>query len=208
MIIELKDRKITCTPEEYREMLLKGLIGDGPIWTGNAVDKAPEPPGPEDYLTECLMNRRAQRTPISLTETLRDRHRDEEILRCLDLMPHSRPHSKMAEDFERDLFVTMRVWGVSKVYVVQETTTDKNGIARWDLWFQRDRPEGKPCTEHDFQNLLDMSDAEFSRLPYSPNKYVVEEWRKELQTIRSTKKPFPTAPCKSATSLVPDEENI
>lgn len=44
MIIELEDRKIFCTPEEYREMLLKGLIGDGPIWTGNVVDKAPEPP--------------------------------------------------------------------------------------------------------------------------------------------------------------------
>lgn len=174
MIIELKDRKITCTPEEYREMLLKGLIGDTP-------DK---PLGHTDlgtYINECLMNRRAQRTPISLTETLRDRHRDEEILRSLDLMPHSRPHTKMAEDFERDLFVTMRVWGVSKVYVVQEATTDENGIPRWDLWFQRDRPEGKECTEHDFQNLLDMSDAEFSRLPYSPNKYVVEEWRKEMK---------------------------
>lgn len=205
MIIELKDRKITCTPEEYREMLLKGLIGDGPIWTGNTADKPLGHTDMEDYMAECLKNRR---TPISLTETLRDRHRDEEILRSLDLMPHNRPHSKMAEDFERDLFVTMRVWGVSKVYVVQETTTDKNGIARWDLWFQRDRPEGKECTEHDFQNLLDMSDAEFSRLPYSPNKYVVEEWRKELQTIRSEKKPFPTAPCKSATGLVPDEENV
>lgn len=43
MIVELKDRKITCTPEEYREMLLKGLIGDGPIWTGNPADK-PLPP--------------------------------------------------------------------------------------------------------------------------------------------------------------------
>lgn len=209
MIIELKDRKITCTPEEYREMLLKGLIGDGPIWTGNkAADTPPKFPDPEDYMAECLKNLRAQRTPISLTETLRDRHRDEEILRCLDLMPHNRPHSKMAEDFERDLFVTMRIWRVSKVYVVQETTTDKNGIPRWDLWFQRDRPEGKACTEHDFQNLLDMSDAEFSRLPYSPNKYVVEEWRNELRNIRSEKKPFPTAPCKSATGLVPDGENV
>lgn len=148
------------------------------------------------------------RTPISLTETLMTRHRDEEILRCLDLMPHSRPHSKMAEDFERDLFVTMRIWGVSKVYVVQETTTDGNGIARWDLWFQKDRPEGKECTEHDFQNLLDMSDVEFSRLPYSPNKYVVEEWRDELRRIRSAKKPFPTAPFNSTGTLVPDEDNV
>lgn len=41
MIVELKDRKITCTPEEYREMLLKGLIGDGPIWTGNTADTPP-----------------------------------------------------------------------------------------------------------------------------------------------------------------------
>lgn len=47
MIIELKDRKITCTPEEYREMLLKGLIGDGPIWTGNTVAGIPPvQPGP------------------------------------------------------------------------------------------------------------------------------------------------------------------
>lgn len=38
MIIELKDRRIFCTPEEYREMLLKGLIGDGPIWTGDNAE--------------------------------------------------------------------------------------------------------------------------------------------------------------------------
>lgn len=53
MIIELKDRKIICTPEEYREMLLKGLIGDGPIWTGNtAADTPPKFPDPEDYMAK------------------------------------------------------------------------------------------------------------------------------------------------------------
>jgi hypothetical protein len=178
---ELKSYDLVDIQDYRGEVYLKPDVDKKIAELNRKLTEKGHPPrfsDPEDYMAECLRNRR---TPISLTETLRDRHRDEEILRSLDLMPHSRPHTKMAEDFERDLFVTMRIWHVSKVYVVQETTTDENGIPRWDLWFQRDRPEGKECTEHDFQNLLDMSDAEFSHLPYSPNKYVVEEWRKEMK---------------------------
>ena len=57
MIIELSDRRIFCTPEEYREMLLNGLIGDGPIWTGNrAADTPPKFPDPEDKLCAHTMD--------------------------------------------------------------------------------------------------------------------------------------------------------
>lgn len=71
---------------------------------------------------------------------------------------------------ERDLFVHMKAWHVSKVYFWDEYHTmngtyrwDVNGTYRWDLCFGPVMPEGVACREHDFTNLVEMSNLEFER---------------------------------------------
>ena len=43
------------------------------------------------------------------------------------------------------------------------------------------RPLGTQCTEHDFNNLLEMSDEEFNALPPSLNTGLIKSWREMMR---------------------------
>lgn len=116
------------------------------------------------------------------------------------------PWAAFASKFERKLFEFMRFHLISKVFITEEGHSEGGTYTR-SLVLHVERPDGEAHTEHDFEKLLGMSDDEFQHLPGSPNKDVVESWRKELRNIRSAKKPFPTAPFNSTGDLVPDEDN-
>ena len=106
--------------------------------------------------------------------------------------PVKSPSAEMARRMERDLFIHMKAWHVSKVYFWDEYHTLNgtyrwavDGTYRWDLCFGPVMPEGVDCREHDFTNLVEMSNLEFERfvrsLPPSPNVDVVREWRREMR---------------------------
>lgn len=122
-----------------------------------------------------------RKIPISLDwgKIRDDSELDPEIFK-----PVKAPSAEMARRMERDLFVRMKAWHVSKVYMWDEYHTE-NGTYRWDMCFGPVRPEGVACREHDFTNLVNMSNMEFERfvrsLPPSPNTDVVREWRKEMR---------------------------
>lgn len=122
-----------------------------------------------------------KKIPISLDwgKIRDDSELDQEIFK-----PVKMPGVEMARRLERDLFVRMKAWHVSKVYFWDEYHTE-NGTYRWDMYFGPVMPEGVACREHDFTNLVNMSNMEFERfvrsLPPSPNVDVVREWRREMR---------------------------
>lgn len=90
----------------------------------------------------------------------------------------------MAQDIERKMFTYMLFAGISKVYVWTETETvdtDTTHMCTLTWHFGEHRPSHSWCTEHDFQNLLDMSDEEFAQLPSSPNTGLVKSWREMMR---------------------------
>ena len=96
-------------------------------------------------------------------------------------IPDSRlPVVRMAQEMERKVFTYCLFMGISKVYMWTETRTDGN---MWSMeWrFDEHRPSGHYCTEHDFTNLLEMSDEEFDKLPTSPNTGLVKSWREMMK---------------------------
>lgn len=99
-------------------------------------------------------------------------------------MPDTRrPVVHMAQELERKIFTFCLVMGISKIYVWDETET-RNGV--WTIVWRFDdrRPHGHMCTEHDFTNLIEMSDAEFDALPPSPNTGLVKSWREMMRANR------------------------
>lgn len=90
---------------------------------------------------------------------------------------------RLAQDFERKMFTFMLLAGISKVYTWTESEVHDN-IFRVTMRFDDVRPMNTQCTEHDFSNLLEMSDEEFSALPPSPNTGLVKSWR---ETMRNRK---------------------
>jgi len=91
-----------------------------------------------------------------------------------------RPVVRMAQELERKIFTYMLFCGLSKIYVWTETHMNGN---MWSMeWkFDDHRPSYSYCTEHDFQNLIDMSDEEFNALPPSPNTGLVKSWREMMR---------------------------
>lgn len=96
-------------------------------------------------------------------------------------LPDTRRHVvRMAQELERKIFTYMLFCGISKIYVWTETHMNGN---MWSMEYHFDdhRPSYSYCTEHDFQNLIDMSDEEFDALPPSPNTGLVKSWREMMR---------------------------
>ena len=87
---------------------------------------------------------------------------------------------RLAQEIERKMFTFMLLAGISKVYVLTESSVDDN-IYSAKLRFDDVRPMDTQCTEYDFNNLLEMSDEEFSALPPSPNTGLVKSWREMMR---------------------------
>lgn len=101
---------------------------------------------------------------------------------------------KMAHDIERNMFFFMTEKHIKKIYVVHEFVYDPpmtpnilewNGTCRFDMWLSEELPLGQECTEHDFSNLLKMSNSEFENLlkkcsQYDDNGIYVKMWREEM----------------------------
>lgn len=127
------------------------------------------------------METQKRRIPINLDwgKIRDDSELDPEIFK-----PVKTPSVEMARRMERDLFVHMKAWHVSKVYFWDEYHTE-NGTYRWDMCFGPVMSKGVACREHDFTNLVEMSNLEFESfvhsLPPSPNVDVVREWRREIR---------------------------
>ena len=83
---------------------------------------------------------------------------------------------RLAQEIERKMFTFMLLAGISKVYTWTESSVHDN-IYSVKLRFDDVRPMDTQCTEYDFNNLLEMSDEEFSALPPSPNTGLVKSWR-------------------------------
>lgn len=90
---------------------------------------------------------------------------------------------RIAQEIERKMFTFMLLAGISKVYTWTESEVHDN-IFRVTMRFDDVRPIDTQCTEHDFGNLLEMSDEEFNALPPSPNTGLVKSWR---ETMRNRK---------------------
>ena len=90
---------------------------------------------------------------------------------------------RLAQEIERKMFTFMLLAGISKVYAWTESSVNDN-IYSVKLRFDDVRPMDTQCTEHDFSNLLEMSDEEFNALPPSPNTGLVKSWR---ETMRNRK---------------------
>ena len=90
---------------------------------------------------------------------------------------------RFAQELERKMFTFMLLSGISKVYTWTESEVHDN-IFRVTMRFDDVRPMHTQCTEHDFSNLLEMSDEEFNALPPSPNTGLVKSWR---ETMRNRK---------------------
>ena len=118
---------------------------------------------------------------INLDWSKVDREIADEILRPL---PDTRITTvRLAQEIERKMFTFMLLVGISKVYTWTESSVNDN-IYSVKLRFDDVRPMHTQCTEHDFSNLLEMSDEEFSALPPSPNTGLVKSWR---ETMRNRK---------------------
>ena len=107
-----------------------------------------------------------------------DREIADELFRPL---PDTRiPAVRLAQELERKMFTFMLLAGISKVYTWTELSIHDN-IYSVTLRFDDVRPMDTQCTEHDFGNLLEMSDEEFSALPPSPNTGLVKSWREMMR---------------------------
>ena len=93
------------------------------------------------------------------------------------------PSVRLAQELERKMFTFMLMAGISKVYTWTETDVD-GSTCRMTMLLDEVRPLGTECTEHDFKNLIEMSDEEFNALPPSPNTGLVKSWR---ETMRNRK---------------------
>lgn len=78
------------------------------------------------------------------------------------------------------MFTFMLLAGISKVYVCTESDCHGN-IFHATTRFDDVQPMDTQCTEYDFNNLLEMSDEEFSALPPSPNTGLVKSWREMMR---------------------------
>jgi len=87
---------------------------------------------------------------------------------------------RLAQEIERKMFTFMLLAGISKVYAWTESSVHDN-IYSVKLRFDDVRPMDTQCTEYDFNNLLEMSDEEFSALPPSPNTGLVKSWREMMR---------------------------
>ena len=87
---------------------------------------------------------------------------------------------RLAQEIERKMFTFMLLAGISKVYTWTESSVHDN-IYSVKLRFDDVRPMDTQCTEYDFNNLLEMSDEEFSALPPSPNTGLVKSWREMMR---------------------------
>ena len=107
-----------------------------------------------------------------------DREIDDEPFRSL---PDTRILAvRVEQDLERKMFTFMLQAGISKVYTWTESEVHGN-IFRVTMRFDDVRPLDTQCTEHDFNNLIEMSDEEFSALPPSPNTELVKSWREMMR---------------------------
>ena len=107
-----------------------------------------------------------------------DREIADELFRPL---PDTRiPAVRLAQELERKMFTFMLLAGISKVYTWTESSVHDN-IYSVTLRFDDVRPMDTQCTEYDFNNLLEMSDEEFSALPSSPNTGLVKSWREMMR---------------------------
>ena len=87
---------------------------------------------------------------------------------------------RLAQELERKMFTFMLMSGISKVYTWTETDVD-GSTCHMTMRFDDVRPMDTQCTEYDFNNLLEMSDEEFSALPPSPNTGLVKSWREMMR---------------------------
>lgn len=87
---------------------------------------------------------------------------------------------RFAQEFERKMFTFMLLAGISKVYTWTESEVHDN-IFHVTMRFDDVQPLDTQCTEHDFNNLLEMSDEEFNALPPSPNTGLVKSWREMMR---------------------------
>lgn len=118
------------------------------------------------------------RKPIKLDWSHVDRNLADELFRPL---PDTRiPTVRLAQELERKMFTYMLLAGVSKIYAWTETNVRDN-IYSFTWRFDDVRPLNRLCTEHDFQNLIEMSDEEFNALPPSPNTGLVKSWREIMR---------------------------
>ena len=107
-----------------------------------------------------------------------DREISDELFRPL---PDTRiPTVRLAQEIERKMFTFMLLGGISKVYTWTESSVHDN-IYSVKLRFDDVRSMDTQCTEYDFNNLLEMSDEEFSALPPSPNTGLVKSWREMMR---------------------------
>ena len=118
------------------------------------------------------------RKMIKLDWSRVDRNIGDELFR---LVPDTRiPTVRLAQELERKMFTYMLLAGISKIYAWTETNV-KDNIYSFTWRFDDVRPLNTQCTEHDFQNLIEMSDEEFNALPPSPNTGLVKSWREIMR---------------------------
>lgn len=118
------------------------------------------------------------RKPIKLDWSKVDQKLGDELFRPL---PDTRISTvRLAQELERKMFTYMLLAGISKIYTWTETDV-RNNIYSFTWRFDDVRPLNRLCTEHDFQNLIEMSDEEFNALPPSPNTGLVKSWRELMR---------------------------
>ena len=118
------------------------------------------------------------RMPINLDLSRMDRSLADELFHPV---PDTRIAAvRLAQELERKMFTFMLMSGISKVYTWTETDVD-GSTCHMTMRFDDVRPMGTECTEYDFNNLLEMSDEEFSALPPSPNTGLVKSWREMMR---------------------------
>ena len=118
------------------------------------------------------------RKMIKLDWSRVDRNIGDELFRPV---PDTRiPTVRLAQELERKMFTYMLLAGISKIYAWTETNV-KDNIYSFTWRFDDVRPLNTQCTEHDFQNLIEMSDEECNALPPSPNTGLVKSWREMMR---------------------------
>lgn len=118
------------------------------------------------------------RKTIKLDWSRVDRSLGDELFRPV---PDTRiPTVRLAQELERKMFTYMLLAGISKIYAWTETNVH-DSIYSFTWRFDDVRPLNTQCTEHDFQNLIEMSDEEFNALPPSPNSGLVKSWREIMR---------------------------
>lgn len=116
--------------------------------------------------------------PIKLDWSRVDRSLGDELFRPV---PDTRiPTVRLAQELERKMFTYMLLAGISKIYSWTETNV-KDNIYSFTWRFDDVRPLNTQCTEHDFKNLIEMSDEEFNALPPSSNTGLVKSWREIMR---------------------------